>query len=193
MPPKPRKYQQKKRAAQQEDTRRRIVQATVELHTTLGPARTSILAIAERAGVERPTVYRHFPTNDALLTACSSHHWELYPPPDPEPWVAIADPDVRLRTAFGALYDYYTDRELAHWSILRDAEDVPDIRRFGTRTVQYRARVVDVLAAGARNASKRHRAALGHAIDFFAWRSLHRQGLSNAEAAELMVDLVRSA
>ena len=92
-----RKYRLKRRAESQEETRQRIVKATVELHTTLGPARTSMVAIAERAGVERPTLYRHFPTMRDLFTACSGHLWAQSPPPDPEPWLSINDPEERLR------------------------------------------------------------------------------------------------
>ena len=85
----PRTYRLKRRAERQNETRERIVEAAVDLHTTLGPARTSILAIAERAGVERPTVYRHFPTTESLLTACTAHHWAQQPAPDPEPSLGL--------------------------------------------------------------------------------------------------------
>src|SRR5262245_50513563 len=99
-----RKYDLKRRAEQQMETRRRIVEATIELHTTVGPARTSIQAIAERAGVERPTVYRHFPTTEALYTACSTQHWEEHPSPDPTPWSSIANPAERMQKGLGELY-----------------------------------------------------------------------------------------
>src|SRR4029453_15319412 len=91
-----RTYRRKRRAEQQNKTRQRIVEAAVALHTTLGPSRSSIVAIAERAGVERPTVYRHFPTPEALFTACSSHYRTQNPPPDPKLWLQIDDPKARL-------------------------------------------------------------------------------------------------
>ncbi len=189
-----RTYRLKQRAERQNETRERIVEATVELHTTLGPARTSILAIAERAGVERPTVYRHFPTTEALFTACTSHHWAQHPPPDPEPWLHISDPEARLKRGLGELYAYYTTNETALWNILRDLEDTPEIRRFSERSVRHLDRVIEVLAGAwpRRNAS-RLRPALGHATDFFAWRSLQRQGLSNDQAVELMTGLAEHA
>jgi AcrR family transcriptional regulator len=188
-----RTYRLKRRAEQQSDTRQRIVEAAVELHTTLGPARTSILAIAERAGVERPTVYRHFPTAEALFTACSSHHWAQHPPPDPEPWLRIDAPDARLRRALTELYAYYSDNESALWAILRDMEDQPELRRFSEKNVKHSGRMGEVLiSAWPGRKSPKLRTALGHAIDFFAWRSLRRKGLSNEQATELMVDLARS-
>ena len=189
-----RTYRLKRRAERQNETRQRIVEAAVELHTTLGPARTSIMAIAERAGVERPTVYRHFPTTEDLATACSTHYRTHNPAPDPEPWRQIREPTARLRRALGEIYAYYTKNETALWSILRDLEDTPELRRFGAKDVQHHERMLDVLVAAWPDCgNSKLRAALGHAGDFFAWRSLRRQGLSNEQAAELMIDLVRSA
>ena len=94
-----RSYRMGRRAELQEQTRQRITEAAVELHGTLGPARTSVTAVAERAGVERATVYRHFPDERALFLACSSHWRAANPAPDPAAWAAIADPDLRLRDA----------------------------------------------------------------------------------------------
>ena len=68
-----RRYELKERARRQAETRQRIVDAAVELHTSVGPARTTISAIAERAGVERHTVYAHFPDEPTLFRACSTH------------------------------------------------------------------------------------------------------------------------
>ena len=64
-----RKYEKKRRAELEADTRRRITETAVELHGTVGPARTSISAVAERAGVRRSTLYRHFPDEAALFDA----------------------------------------------------------------------------------------------------------------------------
>jgi AcrR family transcriptional regulator len=187
-----RTYRLKRRAERQSETRQRIVEATVKLHTTLGPAHTSILAIAEQAGVERPTVYRHFPNSEALFTACSSHYAVENPPPEPEPWLKIDDPETRLRKALDEIYAYYSAQESALWPILRDLEDHPDLRRFSQANVRHRERVIEVLAcAWPDPKSAKLRAALGHATDFFAWRSLRRQGLSNDQAATLMIDLAR--
>jgi len=190
-----RKYQQTRRAEREKETRRRIVEAAVELHGTLGPARTSIMALAERAGVERPTVYRHFPTPESLLEACSSHHWAKYPPPDPEPWLSLNDPAARMRQGLGELYAYYARYEMGIWVILRDLEDMPALRPFAAKRIAHRQRARDVLASAWPDRGPRQRflvATLGHAVDFFTWRTLQRQGLSNEEAVELMVGLVRA-
>ena len=190
-----RKYQLKRRAERQEETRRRIVEAAVELHSTLGPAHTSILAIAERAGVERPTLYRHFPTLNSLFSACSSHHWSKYPPPDPEPWLKINDPEARLRQGLTEVYAYYSRYEPGLWNILRDLEDMPELRPFAANRIAHRERVRQILASAWPDRGPRQQlltAALGHAVDFFAWRSLRRQGLTNEEAIELIIGLLRN-
>ncbi len=102
-----RKYDMKRRAKRQEETRQRIVEATVELHKTVGMARTTISAIAEKAGVERLTVYRHFPDERALFSACSGHWNAANPPPDPASWTQVADPEERLRSALSEVYAYH--------------------------------------------------------------------------------------
>jgi AcrR family transcriptional regulator len=191
-----RRYQLKRRAERQAQTRQRIVEAAVELHTTVGPSRTSIAAIAGLAGVERPTVYRHFPTEADLFRACSSYHWSEHPAPDPDPWREIADPEQRLRVGLEAMYAYYERHERGIWNILRDAEDSQFVRQFAAHRVAHRERVRDVLCAGWGARGRRARlvrAAVGHALDYFAWRSLRRQAISNAEVVELMTTLVKCA
>src|SRR5262245_376701 len=186
-----RTYRLKRRAERQNETRQRIVEAAVALHTTLGPSRSSIVAIAERAGVERPTVYRHFPTTEALFTACSSHYRTHNPPPNPKPWLQIGDAKTRLGRGLGELYAHYAAQEKALWPILRDLEDEPALRRYMEVDIGHLHDAIDVLMSAwpARKAAKL-RAALGHATDFFGWRSLRRQGLSNDESVALMIDFV---
>jgi AcrR family transcriptional regulator len=190
-----RKYRLKERAQRQAQTRQRIVEAAVELHTTLGPAHTTVLAIAQRAGVERPTFYRHFPAMKDLFSACSSHYGAQNPMPYPEPWLKIKDPEARLRVGLIELYGYYSLHEQGLWNILRDLEDMPELRPFAARRIAHLQRMRDVLVDARAGHSKRRKhlvAAVGHALDFFTWRSLRRQGLTNEEAAELSVDFVRS-
>ncbi len=188
-------YRLKRRADSQDQTRLRIVEATVELHTTLGPAHTTMAAIAERAGVQRPTLYRHFSNMSELFSACSSHNWLQNPPPDPEPWLKIKDSEVRLRQGLMELYTYYSDHESGLWKILRDLEDMPELRPFAARRISHLQRVREVLGSVWPDRGPQQRfliAALAHAIDFFAWRSLRRQGLTNEGAIDLMVDLVQT-
>src|SRR6476620_2169189 len=120
-----RKYQLKRRAEQQSDTRRRIVEAVAALHGETGPARTTIKAIAERAGVERLTVYRHFADEGALFAACDVHFRAETPPPDPAAWAGVADPAARLRAARLAFYGYYRQGEAMLANAHRDAAQLP--------------------------------------------------------------------
>ena len=131
-----RRYELRKRADAMQDTRRRITEAAVELHGTIGPARTTITAVAERAGVQRQTVYRHFPTEDDLFAACSGHFAATHPRPDVEAWRAIADPAERLETALDELYAYYEATEAMYTNILRDETLVAPV---GARLPHFRA------------------------------------------------------
>lgn len=192
-----RTYELKRRAEQQEETRRRIVDAAVELHTRLGPARTSVAAIAERAGVTRPTVYAHYPDAGALFRACSGHVRETVPSPDPDPWRSIDDPAERLQTALRGLYAYYARLEQLLENVERDLPLVPVLREINSYRVRYLEDVRTVLLAGwpgRGRAKTRLRRAIGHALEFGTWQSLvRRQGCRTEEAVQLMVAFVRSA
>jgi AcrR family transcriptional regulator len=186
-----RKYEKKRRAELEEETRRRITETAVELHGTVGPARTSISAIAERAGVRRSTVYRHFPDEAALFDACSSHWEAANPPPDLERWTTIEDPDERLRTALDDLYAYYGRTERMMENLLRDEDAVPSVKERFAGFRQFLAAARDMLAGGRRDGV---RAAVGHALAFSTWQSLTReQGLTNGQAIEMMVRLCDSS
>jgi AcrR family transcriptional regulator len=195
---KKRRYEMKKRAELQRETRRRIVEATVELHRTSGPANTTIKEIAERAGVNRLTVYNHFPDITDLLKACSRSWTERHPPPDPTPWTQIRDPEERLRTALTDLYGYYARTEPMRANVLRDAETMPKLADLLEGTVvPYLETLRDLLAEGwevRTEGRKRLLATLKLAIDFHTWRTLERgSGLSRDEAVELMLDAVRAS
>jgi len=185
-----RQYTMRRRAELEEQTRRRITESAVELHEELGPAQTSISAIADRAGVRRSTVYRHFPDEDALFAACSAHWRAENPPPDPAAWLSIADVDQRTRTAIRSLYAFYDRTEAMYTSLLRDEPLVPAVAKRLRDFYGYLGSIQDGLAAGRvlRGRRAKHtRAAIGHALAFPTWRSLTRdEGLSNEEAAELM-------
>lgn len=186
-----------RRAELEEQTRLRITESAVELHEEVGPAHTSISAIAERAGVRRSTVYRHFPDEEALFAACSSHWRDANPAPDPAEWAAIDDPGRRTTVALSSLYAYYGRTETMYASLFRDVQLVPAVqRRLGDFHV-YLGGVQDGLAAGRGLRGRRARlvrAALGHALAFPTWRSLTRdQGLRSDEAVALMCRLVEGA
>jgi AcrR family transcriptional regulator len=192
-----RPYRMQRRAELEEQTRRRIAESTVALHEELGPARTSISAIAERAGVRRSTVYRHFPDEDNLFAACSSHWRAANPPPDPCTWAAIPDPVARTATALRELYAFYTRTHRMYESLLRDEPHVPIIQRLLCDFYTYLRAIEDILVAGRSLrgwAASRTRAAIGHALAFPTWRSLtHEQRLTDDDAAALMCLLVESA
>src|SRR3954470_10437975 len=120
-----RKYKKKRRAEQESETRRRIVEAVYALHGEIGPARTTIKAIAERAGVERLTVYRHFADEGEIFAACNAHFQAQTPPPDPAEWAGVTNPAARLRIALGAFYGYYRRAEDMLGNARRDAPELP--------------------------------------------------------------------
>ena len=192
-----RPYRMQRRAELEEQTRRRITESTVELHGTVGPAKTSVTAVAERAGVRRSTVYRHFPDEAALFAACSAHWRAANPPPDLERWAAVADPDERLRSALAEQYRYYRSTEGMMANLLRDSATVPIVGELLGRYRGYLEAARGVLMAGRSvrgGARRRTKAAIGHALAFTTWRSLAReQELDDAPAAQLMCRLVEAA
>ena len=189
----PRPYTLGRRSESQAETRQRIVAATVELHGTIGPVRTTISAIAERAEVQRLTVYRHFPDERALLEACSAHARALMPAPDVSAWLAIAKPDARVRTALGELYGYFRRTEGFWVNVLRDAELSPVVQEMAVKgRFGYLATARDTLAAAWAKPSARLVAALGHAVDFRTWESLTmRQRLDDIAARDMMLAFVQ--
>jgi AcrR family transcriptional regulator len=191
-----RRYELKERAESLNATRQRIVEATVELHESLGPARTTISAIAERAGVQRLTVYRHFPDDRTLFRACSGHWTTRNPKPDPASWAAVEDPEERLRIALTAIYAFYRATEGMTGNILRDLPDSPVLQEVAAPFIEYWQTVREVLDRGWKTRGRKRtrlRAVIGHAVEFETWRSLtRRQGLDDTDAVELMVSLARA-
>jgi AcrR family transcriptional regulator len=185
-----RRYELKARAEAQARTRRQIVDAAIYLHQTVGPARTTVTAIAEHAGVGRLTVYRHFPQEADLYAACSHAYWERYPLPDPGPWRAITDPSQRLRVALTDSYAYHRRTAVMTSRVLADASDSPSL-------VPYHQHWRDAAEAVASSwkldgrVPERTRAAVGLALSFSTWQYLTSdQGLDDREAVELMTCLV---
>lgn len=185
-----RAYQKTKRAEREAETRRRIVEATVALHTSVGPARTTISAIAAKAGVQRHTVYSHFPEEDTLFAACTSHWASLHPFPRAESWDAAIDPVERFALAMRNIWAWYADVESDLEFVLRDADLVPAVRVDLDRYAERLTDIADRLAARLGGAGT-IRAAVGHALAFETWRSLvRREGLTIDEAVAAMLTLV---
>src|ERR671922_2892887 len=189
-----RPYQQKVRARQQAETRQRIIESAVALHLERGPAQTSTNAIAGRAGVNRVTVYRHFPDARTLLEACSTHSRRLNPPPSLDAWRRIEDPRRRIEVALTQLYDYFRRTEAGWSNVLRDAELAPLVKEMAEeRRLTYLREARDVLlAAWPKRRGRRPllRAVLGLAVDFRTWQTLcRREELDDRTAVALMVRL----
>jgi AcrR family transcriptional regulator len=192
-----RRYRKRLRAEQELKTRDAITEATVKLHGTVGPARTTVSAIADEAGVQRATVYRHFPDERTLFAACSGHYMSMHPPPDPSRWAEIADPDERLREALADVYRWWDETEDMMSRVIRDEPLVEGL----SDQVQARLAFFDQIAAilmrgrGLRGRRKaRVGAAIGHALAFSTWQSLVReQRLTTAEAVDLMAGMVEGA
>ena len=183
----------KKRAEAEEATRRRITESAVHLHGTLGPAHTTVSALAEHAGVRRSTVYRHFPDEATLFAACTAHWAAANPVPDIGAWAGIEDPAERVRAALGALYPYYRGTARMIENLIRDEPLSEVVRENFAGYHQYLAAARETLMRGRRSrgrARTRERAAIGHALAFTTWRSLALdEGLDDAQAVELMARL----
>ena len=191
-----RKYELKERARSQSETRQRIVEATFELHSSVGPTRTTISAIAERAGVQRLTVYRHFPDDRSLFQACRGHSVAVRPLPDTSAWAAIDDPEARLLVALGEIYAFFGSTEQLTANLRRDLPDLPILQEVAAPSVRYWDNLRAVLDRGWKTRGRKRkltRAVIGHGLEFETWRSLvRRQGLDDTEAAKAIVQLTRA-
>jgi AcrR family transcriptional regulator len=190
-----RRYRMGRRADAVERTRDRITRAAFELHGTVGPARASISAIAERAGVQRHTVYSHFPDMESLIEACTAHGMKVRALPDPATWASIADPVDRLRRGLTDLYAYYRANEKLLANVTRDMAVMPELVAgshafFAEMGKVATALTSDWVVGSAR--ARTHGAAVGLAIAFTTWQSLAAFGLTDQEAVGLMVRLVKS-
>jgi AcrR family transcriptional regulator len=192
-----RKYEKKQRAEAEAQTRLRITESAVELHGTLGPAQTTMSAVAEHAGVRRSTLYRHFPDERALFGACSQHWAENNPPPDIGRWAEVEDPGERLDAALAELYAFYRQTEGMLDRLLRDAPTVPVVDELMGALRAFLGEAAKILMHGRGlrgNAAKRTRAAIGHALAFRTWQDLtEAQGLDDDQAVQLMSALAAAA
>jgi AcrR family transcriptional regulator len=185
-----RTYQKAKRAEDERRTRERIVDAAESLHGSLGPARTTVSAVADRAGVTRATVYRHFANEESLFLACSRQWLSRQQLPDPDAWDLIEDPIERLRTGLEDVYGFYRRGEQMMTHIHRDVDVVPAVVVAARRAREQRW--LDTLVRPLPGHRRRLvRAAAAHATAFTTWQSLcGAQGLSDRAAVELMTGMV---
>ena len=186
---KKRSYRLGRRADSQEETRRRIVEAAVDLHSTLGPARTTVAQIAERAGVQRHTYYAHFPIERDLFLACSGLALARDPLPDVDPWRSLPPGRDRVRRGLTELYSWYARNAAMAACVLRDAQHHALTREMAelriAPTLAEAAGVLgEALDAGARSL-------LAVALDFACWRVLGETREAD-DAARLMSEAVCS-
>jgi AcrR family transcriptional regulator len=184
-----RRYELKARAEAQQATRARIAAAAAGLHEEVGIAKTTVADIARRAGVQRLTVYNHFPDLHALLPACTAHWLTEHPRPDLEPAFAPEDPAERLRAALTALYAWYRETAPMQRRVLGERASVPELDEWLARSTDP---VLAELAAGLSAGFDRPdaHALVAVALDFWTWQRLDREGLDDAAAAELMTRAV---
>ena len=188
---KKRKYQQKRRADKAEETRNKIVEAAVKLHEELGPAHTSIKAIAEQAGVQRLTVYRHFPDEASLFRACTSHWLELHPPPAFSDWAEYDNPVDLTSRAIGDFYRYYRNTERMWTVAYRDVEEVDALHEPMAAVEAYVDQIRDELLSAwkVKTEDKKNLSmTLRHCLRFSTWRSLKIEKLSDKKMVELVMN-----
>ncbi len=185
-----RTYRMRDRAKSQEETRKKIVEAAMHLHEEVGPRATTISAIAERAGVQRLTVYRHFPDETAVFQACTSHWLSLNPPPDPRDWAEIPDAHSRFKAAIGAFYVYYSQTERMWTASYRDIDDVPALQQPMAEIAAFLKSVGDDLIAAfdPKGRNPALAATIRHALQFSTWADLESQGLGEPEKTDVIMD-----
>ena len=192
-----RKYQLKARAASEQRTRERIVQATMELHKEVGPAKTTVAEIARRAGVTRLTVYNHFPDESVLFGACQTRWMALHPLPDFSAVLTLADPAARAQAVLRGFYGWYRETAAMAEKVQRDRGAVPLLDALMRRTADTRlAQLTQALAEGFRARGRRASmqcTLIRLALDFWTWRRFNLEGLDDGIAADLMTEVIASA
>ncbi len=185
-----RRYRLRARADAVARTRQRITRAAIELHGSVGPAATTMSAVAERAGVTRATLYRHFADAPELFAACSAAWLAVHGPPDIEAWAGIADPRARVRVALRELYGYYRSTETMLSNLLRDLRALPEPQARGL--AELPGLLTSTLERGwePTPGERLRHSAIAHAVAFATWRSLRDAGLGDEEAAALMAELI---
>lgn len=182
-----RPYVKRARKEQMEQTRARIVDAVVALHEEVGPLKTTVASIAVRAGVQRLTVYRHFPDEAALLSACSHRYTQLHPPPDPSQWEPGQAPADYVETAVRDLFDYYSRTAPMLTRIYRDAPEVTPLAEIMRGFDSYLQQIADDLAQrlSGSDGQSATRATTRHLVKFSTWQSLEQDGQSNPQKLAL--------
>lgn len=191
-----RPYRKRKRAESENETHRRIVEATVELHEEIGPRATTISAIAKRAGVQRLTVYRHFPDETAIFRACTSHWLAENPLPDSDAWQGIEDPLERVRAALAQFYRYYRRTERMWTATYRDGPSTPALEQPIADVARHIDRMAARLEAAFPDTAAKQggrKTTIRHALSFATWQDLAAQGLADKDIAALACRWIKAA
>ena len=190
---KKRKYKQKARAVKADETRSRIVAATVKLHEEFGPAQTSIKSIAEEAGVQRLTVYRHFPDDESLFQACTSHWLASHPLPGMPVIEHGIEPSDLVASTLLDFYRYYRANERMWTVSYRDVDEVEALQAPMAEVEAYldqvRKRLLAVLSPASMS-NKQLSVTLGHCLRFTTWQSLKSEKLSDKKIVELVMNWI---
>ena len=184
-----RSYVLKARGAQMAETRARIIEAIMQLHGEIGPRKTTVSAIAERAGVERLTVYRHFNNEAEMFTACSHRYLELNPPPDPSSWAGETDPTKRTKRGLADLYAFFSRTAPMFGKVYLDVEEYPSLKKIMDQFDTHLRDLADNLSSAWPRGkdAERRRIVLRHAAKFSTWQSLEAEGLKDAEKCSLVL------
>jgi AcrR family transcriptional regulator len=180
-------YRLAKRAFKQEETRLRIVAAAVDLHSSVGPALTTVSQIAERAGVQRHTYYAHFPDERSLFLACSALAMERDPLPEIERLRAIPAGHERVARGLEQIYGWYARNRQHAACVLRDADRHALTREMVELRIAPTFRQAEEIMGEGLNVTSQ--TLLGVALDFPCWRKLSETH-SAARAARLMSDAI---
>ena len=182
-----RRYQLGRRAETTGETRRRIVEATFNLHAERGIADTSMTAIAERAGVSVGTVYHHFPSYADAIAACGAYTAEHAPAPTAALFEGAATRQERVACLARALFDYY-ERVPALESVRRDRQLTPTLEAFARDEVRNRRKLAAQAVAPDGPA-----ALVAAILDIDVYRSLRREGFGTADAADRVAALLNTS
>jgi AcrR family transcriptional regulator len=189
-----RAYTLRKRAEGQDETRRRIVEATMHLHEEIGPRATTISAIADRAGVQRLTVYRHFEDETAVFQACTAHWLTLNPMPNPSGWAVIEPPLDRARAALSAFYRYYEATRRMWTAAYRDVADVPALHGPMGQVAAFMETIgEDIASSFGPPIDPSLTATVHHVLAFSTFASLRERGLEGDAMVETALRWIRSA
>src|SRR5262245_53982977 len=184
-----RRYVLRARAEHVAETRARIVNAIMKLHEEVGPRNTTVSAIAARAGVERLTVYRHFPDDAAMFAACFHRYFELNPPPEPSTWAGEVDPLRRARRGLEDLYLFFARTEPMLRKVYRDVDEFGSLRKIMNQFDAHLRSLGDSLSAAwpRDKAAPRRQAILRHATKFATWQSLEAEGVDHKQKVALIL------